>query len=91
MPITKVEHWFRTDRSFAIPSDDIWLKLKEVLGIRTSAFDKQIMEFDIDGVYESTQRVYSDKGKSPTLTATNKEQMIETSPRQIGICLHKRL
>ena len=29
-PITKVEHWFRTDSSFAIPGDDVWLKLKEV-------------------------------------------------------------
>jgi len=86
MPITKVEHWFRTDSSFAIPSDDIWLKLKEVLGFTSSVFDKQIMEFEYrDGVYESTQRVYSDQGKSPTLTASNKEQMIQTKPKQVGV------
>ena len=85
MPITKVEHWFRTDSSFAIPSDDIWFKLKEVLGFTSSVFDKQIMEFEYrDGVFESTQRVYSDHGKSPTLTASNKEQMIETKPQQVG-------
>jgi DNA-cytosine methyltransferase len=85
MPITKVEHWFRTDTSFAIPSDDIWFKLKEVLGFTSSVFDKQIMEFEYrDGVFESTQRVYSDQGKSPTLTASNKEQMIETKPKQVG-------
>lgn len=86
-PITKVEHWFRTDSSFAIPSDDIWFKLKEVLGIQTDVFDKQIMEFEYrDGVYESKQRVYSENGKSPTLTAGNKEQYIETydSPKQVG-------
>jgi len=85
--ITKVEHWFRTDSSFAIPSDDIWLKLKEVLGIETDLFDKQIMEFEYrDGVYESKQRVYSENGKSPTLTAGNKDQYIEThdTPKQVG-------
>ena len=86
LPVTKVEHWFRTDKSFAIPSEDIWLKLKEVLGIKTEVFDASIMEFEYkDGVFESTQRVYSDQGKSPTLTASNKEQMIETKPKQVGI------
>jgi DNA-cytosine methyltransferase len=86
-PITKVEHWFRTDSSFAIPSDDVWFKLKEVLGIHTEVFDKPIMEFEYrDGVYETKQRVYSDKGKSPTLTAGNKEQYIEThdTPKVVG-------
>ena len=78
LPITKVEHWFRTDSSFAIPSDDIWFKLKEVLDIKEDSFDAQIMEFIYrDGVYESTQRVYSEEGKSPTITASNKEQLIE--------------
>ena len=78
MPLTKVEHWFRTDSSFAIPSDDIWYKLKEVLGITTDAFDKQIMEFEIkDGVYETKQRVYSDEGKSPTLTHGNADKLIQ--------------
>jgi len=80
MPITKVEHWFRTDSSFAIPSDNIWYKLKDVLSINVDSFDKQIMEFEYrDGVYESTQRVYSDYGKSPTITASNMAQFIETT------------
>jgi|TARA_Y100000033_G_scaffold50957_1_gene62988 DNA-cytosine methyltransferase len=88
LPVTKVEHWFRTDKSFAIPSEDIWLKLKEVLGIKTEVFDASIMEFEYkDGVFESTQRVYSDQGKSPTLTASNKEQMIETKPKQVGVAV----
>ena len=77
LPITKVEHWFRTDNSFAIPSDDVWYKLKDVLAITDDTFDAQIMEFDIrDGVYESTQRVYGDEGKSPTLTATHSDKLI---------------
>ena len=87
LPITKVEHWFRTDSSFAIPSDDVWLKLKEVLSIPVDTFDAQIMEFEYrDGVYESTQRVYGDHGKSPTLTASNSDQLIQTSdkPQHIG-------
>ncbi len=83
LPITKVEHWFRTDSSFAIPSDDVWFKLKEVLGIQTEVFDKPIMEFVYrDGVYESTQRVYGDHGKSPTLTASNSDQLIQTSDKE---------
>ena len=87
MPITKVEHWFRTDTSFAIPTDDIWFSLKNILGIETNDFDKQIMEFEYkDGVYETKQRVYSEDGKSPTLTSSNKEQYIETydTPKQVG-------
>ena len=83
VPLTKAEHWFRTDSSFAIPKDTVWIKLKFVLGITTNKFDKALLEFEYrDGVYESTQRVYSDQGKSPTLTASNKEQMIETKPKK---------
>ena len=80
-----VEHYFRKLGSdfFSIPSEDHWPQLKEILGITTDKFDKQIMEFEYrDGVFESTQRVYSDQGKSPTLTASNKEQMIETKPKK---------
>jgi len=82
-----VEHYFRKLGSdfFSIPSEEHWPQLKEILGITTNKFDKQIMEFEYrDGVYESTQRVYSDQGKSPTLTASNKEQMIETMTTKEG-------
>ena len=85
MPVTKVEHWFRTDSSFAIPGDNIWFKLKQVLGIKTEVFDQEVMEFVYrDGVYETKQRVYSDEGKSPTITASNTEQYIETKPKMVG-------
>ena len=88
MPVTKVEHWFRTDSSFSIPGDNVWLKLKEVLGIATDVFDKEVMEFEYrDGVYETKQRVYSEDGKSPTITASNTEQYIETTPKQIGVAV----
>ena len=85
-----VEHYFRKlgSDSFSIPSEEHWPQLKKILGIKTNKFDKQIMEFEYrDGVYESTQRVYSDEGKSPTLTASNKEQMIETKPKQVGVAV----
>ena len=82
-----VEHYFRKLGSdfFSIPSEEHWPQLKEILGITTNKFDKSIMEFEYrDGVFESTQRVYSDEGKSPTLTASNKEQMIETKKEYIS-------
>jgi len=70
--------------------DDIWFNLKELLGIQTEVFDQSIMEFEYrDGVFETKQRVYSEKGKSPTITATNKEQYIEThdTPKQIATAI----
>ena len=82
-----VEHYFRKLGSefFSIPSEDHWPQLKKILNIKTTKFDKQIMEFEYrDGVFETKQRVYSDQGKAPTLTASNKEQMIETKPKQVG-------
>ena len=77
IPMTKVEHWFRTDSSFAIPSDDVWFDLKKCISIDVDTFDAQIMEFEYkEGVFESTQRVYDSSGKSPTITATNDKQLI---------------
>jgi len=83
-----VEHYFRKIGSdfFSIPSEEHWPKLKEILDITTNEFDKSIMEFEIrDGVYESTQRVYSQEGKSPTLTSAHAEKLVETKPKQVGI------
>lgn len=69
MPITKVEHWFRTDTCFAIPDSDVWLDLKRVLKINTDKFDQSIMTFEYrDGVYDKSQRHYSIEGIAPTLT-----------------------
>ena len=69
---TTVEHWFRTDKSFSIPSPDIWFKLKNYLGITTDEFDQSIMEFEEkDNVFESSQRVYDSNGSYPTITASN--------------------
>ena len=69
---TKVEHWFRTDKSFAIPSSEIWLELKELLEIVTDYYDESIMEFETkEGVFESAKRIYDSKASYPTITASN--------------------
>ena len=69
MPITKVEHWFRTDSCFAIPDSNVWLDLKRVLKINTDKFDQSIMTFEYrEGVYEKSERHYSIEGIAPTLT-----------------------
>ena len=81
IPLTKVEHWFRRDECFAIPDADIWLKLKELLGITTNEFDESIMTFEIkDGVYDKANRCYHIEGIAPTLTvASANEKIIESN------------
>ena len=77
-PITLVEHWFRQDDSFAIPSEDFWFKLKKLLSINTDYFDKQIIEYEIkDNVFESSNRVYIEDGICPTLTTSTSPNIIK--------------
>ena len=74
VPITMVEHWFRTDASFSIPSAEIWFRLKSLLNITTDEFDLPITEFiEKDNVFDTTNRVYDSNGISATLTATGAE------------------
>ena len=40
--LTKVEHWFRTDNCFAIPDENLWFDLKELLHIKNNKYDKSI-------------------------------------------------
>lgn len=77
IPLTKVEHWFRTDDCFAIPDADVWYSLKELLNIETNDFDESITTFEEkDGVYEKANRCYHEDGISPTLTATSSNEKI---------------
>lgn len=80
IPLTKVEHWFRTDDCFAIPDENIWFDLKKLLQIKTDEFDESIMTFEErEGVYEKTNRCYYDGGIAPTLTCANDgEKIIES-------------
>ena len=66
LPKTQVEHYFRTDSSRAIPSPEIWIKLKELLGFGDT-YDKQVTEFyEKEVEFESTRRVYDSKGVAKT-------------------------
>jgi DNA (cytosine-5)-methyltransferase 1 len=67
-PITKVEHWFRTDNCFAIPDPELWSPLKKLLGIETDEFDQSITEFEFKGGnYDLRNRIHIGE-TTPTLT-----------------------
>lgn len=77
---TKAEHWFRKlgSKYFAIPDPDIWLDLKDYLGIETDEFDKPIMEFEIrDGKFDMADRVYDPKYKAPTMVASSVTKILD--------------
>jgi len=75
--LAKVEHYFRKDKSRAIPKPDVWFKLKEVLGF-DDAYDKTVSELEKFYVeYESSQRVYSEEGCSPCLSVANSDKLIQ--------------
>lgn len=72
VPVTKVEHWFRTDSCFAIPDAEVWESLKTELAITTAEFDEAITAFEErPGVYEKSERCYFADGIAPTLTSTS--------------------
>lgn len=75
--LTKVEHWFRTDECFSIPSPDVWMNLKELLNITTDEFDESITTFEEKlGVFEKGNRCYLENGISPTITCGQSEKII---------------
>lgn len=83
-PVTEVEHWFRTDKCFSIPSADIWEELKWILEIPTNEFDAQVTEFiEKEGVFEKAGRFYEVDGLAPTLTRTSADEKI-IEPQMIG-------
>lgn len=78
-PLTLVEHWFRSDSSFSIPSEDIWFELKKVLSIETNEFDESITTFEEkECVYEKSNRCYFSEGIAPTLTCGCNEKIIDS-------------
>jgi DNA-cytosine methyltransferase len=86
VPKTEAEHWFRTDKYFAIPNAEIWFQLKECLNITTTEFDSSIMDFiEKEGVFEKSNRVYDENGISPTMTATSSDERILTREDNISI------
>lgn len=68
-PLTLVEHWFRRDKYFAIPTPDVWQELKKVCGITDDSLDASIMEFEVlSGSYDMRNRIFYGN-IAPTLTA----------------------
>lgn len=79
IPLTKVEHWFRTDKYFAIPDENLWYELKELLYITDNSFDESVMTFEVrEGVYEKSNRCYFEEGIAPTLTCACGDEKIIT-------------
>jgi len=67
LPKTQVEHYFRTDNSRAIPSPNVWIKLKNLMKF-DDTFDKQVTEINESiGTYDTASRLYDINGISPTL------------------------
>lgn len=86
IPITQVEHYFRTDDSFAIPDPEIWLSLKEILNIDTDEFDKSIMTFEEkDSNYDMSNRAYHIDGIAPTLDTNSNKKIIEYKGKEVEL------
>src|SRR5699024_11057117 len=69
-------HWFRTDSSFSIPDKEVWYKLKNLLEIETSEFDKAITEYVLkESDFDTTNRVYDPNHLSPTINSTSEPKI----------------
>jgi DNA (cytosine-5)-methyltransferase 1 len=67
IPKTTIEHYFRVDKSRAVPSINDWNKLKNILNF-DNRYDLLISETESKiSTFESTSRVYNDE-VAPTLT-----------------------
>ena len=68
LPLSQAEHYFRTDKSRAIPSINNYKKIKELLNLNDK-WDNLVMDFETkQSTYEQNLRLYNINGKSPTLT-----------------------
>jgi site-specific DNA-cytosine methylase len=78
LPKTQVEHYFRTDDSRAIPSPEVWNELKVIMQF-DDTYDKQVTEiYEKEIEFETSRRIYSEEGISPTLSATDKGKLIQS-------------
>ena len=79
VPKTEVEHWFRKDNCFSIPSSNIWFDLKKLLCVTDTFYDKYVTEFvEVVGKYEKAGRFYSIEGVSPTITSARADENVIT-------------
>ncbi len=76
VPVTKVEHWFRSDNSFSIPDADIWFELKKILNITNTEHDEAITTFVTkESNFDTTNRIYDTEHLSPTLNTTSEPKI----------------
>jgi len=67
LPKTQVEHYFRADKSRAIPSPEIWDELKALLQF-DDTYDEEVTSiYEKEVEFESSRRVYSADGIGKTL------------------------
>lgn len=79
VPLTQVEHWFRTDDSFSIPPREIWFKLKECINYQHVVFDRDVTTFETKkATFDMSKRIYNISGKHPTLTTLTGEHQRAT-------------
>ena len=83
LPKTQVEHYFRTDKSRAIPSPKIWLTLKKLLKL-DNKYDKDVLSiYEKEIEFESSRRVFGIDGIAPTIDSTSKGKIIKTKQSNI--------
>ena len=88
LPKTQVEHYFRSDKSRAIPSPDHWLLLKKLLGF-DDTFDKEVTDiYEKEVEFESSRRVYSADGISKTLD-THESGYYQVQQDQHGVKINQ--
>ena len=86
--ISTVEHWFRKDESWSIPDEKIWFKLKDLLDIKTSEFDRVLTEFDtLPSKFEKNNRFYDPKGLAPTITTGHGEGLKIIIDKEVSNCI----
>lgn len=87
-PITMVEHWFRSDKSFSVPDADIWFDLKALLGITTTEFDDYVTVFETkEGTFDKNNRCYDTNGKMSTLMTGKSDNIIEPVAEPVSVSL----
>lgn len=90
VPLTNVEHWFRNDKYFSIPTPEIWYALKDLLKIDTNEFDESIMTFEEkECSFDMQNRAYDSDGISATLTCNSGELKVTEptcTPLQKEVC-----
>jgi site-specific DNA-cytosine methylase len=83
-PNTEVDHWFRTDKCFSVPNEDIWFDLKTLLNIHNTDFDDFVTVFEErDGVFDKSDRCYDVNGKMSTLMTGKTDNIIAPSNKPI--------